>query len=294
MSRKVIITCAVTGGGSAVLAKHPGIPKTPAEIADAALSAAKAGAAIVHIHVRDPETGAPSNSFSLYKEVVHRIRESAVDVVINLTSGMDGELEFSSLDPVELSGSSTLKSPRDRCLHAIMLKPELSTLDCGTMAFDERIFVARPSDLRAIADLMRLAGVKPELECFDLGHIEMAKKLIKEGVIDGPPLFQLCLGTGYGAPATASVIHAMKELLPEGALWGGFGCGIDEMPVVAQLAAMGGHVRVGLEDNIYLRRGVLASNADLVENAVGILERMGATIASPAEARSILHLQKQG
>ncbi|KAA3447256.1 NADPH:quinone reductase [Mesorhizobium sp. SARCC-RB16n] len=293
MSQKVMITCAVTGGGSDVLKKHPNIPKTPKEIAQATLDAAKAGAAIVHIHVRDPKTGAPSNRFELYEEVVNRVRDAAVDVVINLTCGMDGELELSSLEPLKLSDTSTLTDPITRCLHAIKLKPELSTLDCGTMAFDERIYVARMSDLRAMAELMRNAGVKPELECFDLSHIETAKRLIKDGAIDGPPLFQFCLSTGYGAPATASVIQAMKDLLPEGAIWGGFGCGIDEMPAVGQLTAMGGHVRVGLEDNIYLRRGVLALNTDLVENAVGIIERMGRAVASPAEAREILNIAKQ-
>ncbi|MER8607445.1 3-keto-5-aminohexanoate cleavage protein [Mesorhizobium sp. M1233] len=292
MSRKVIVTCAVTGGGSAVLAKHPNIPRTPSQIAEAALEAAKAGAAIVHIHVREPDTGAPSNRFELYEQVVKKLRDGATDVIINLTCGMDGEIELDSSDPLKIGKTSTLKSAIGRCSHAVKLQPELSTLDCGTIAFGERIFVARISDLREMALLMREAGVKPELECFDLGHIETAKQLIKEGTIDGPPLFQFCLSTGYGAPATATVIQAMKELLPKGAVWGGFGCGIDEMPAVGQLVAMGGHVRVGLEDNIYLRRGVLASNADLVDNAVGIIERMGASVASPAEARAILNVVK--
>ncbi|MER9371945.1 3-keto-5-aminohexanoate cleavage protein [Mesorhizobium sp. M0491] len=294
MSRKVVVTCAVTGGGAASLAKHPNIPKTPSQIVKAALEAAKAGAAIVHIHVREPDTGAPSNRFELYEQVVKKLRDAATDVIINLTCGMDGELELASLDPLKIGKASTLKNAIGRCSHAVKLQPELSTLDCGTMAFGDAIFVARMSDLREMATLMREAGVKPELECFDLGHIETAKKLISEGIIDGPPVFQFCLSTGYGAPAVPSAVQAMRELLPSGAVWGGFGCGADEMPIVGQLVAMGGHVRVGLEDNIYLRRGVLASNAELVDNAVGIIERMGASIATPAEARAILGVRKRG
>lgn len=294
MSRKVIVTCAITGGNSAILAKHPNIPKTPSQIVEAALDAAKAGAAVVHIHVREPDTGAPSNRFELYEQVVKKLRDAAIDVVINLTCGMDGTIAIDSVDPIKIGKASTLKDSNARCLHAIKLQPELATLDCGTIVFGEQIFVARMSDLREMARLMREAGVKPELECFDLGHIETAKKLVSEGTIDGRALFQFCLSTGNGAPAGPTVLQAMRELLPSGAIWGGFGCGSDEMPVVAQIVPMGGHVRVGLEDNIYLRRGVLASNAELVENAVGIIERMGASVATPAEARSILGVSKRG
>ncbi|UPK20517.1 3-keto-5-aminohexanoate cleavage protein [Bradyrhizobium sp. 131] len=294
MSQKVIVTCAVTGGGSGVLAKHPNIPKTPSQIADAALEAAKAGAAVVHIHVRDPETGAPSNRFELYEQVVKKVRDASTDVIINLTCGMDGTLSLNSLNPVNLGEATDLKNPMARCLHAVKLQPELATLDCGTMAFGESIFVARMSDLREMATHMREAGVKPELECFELGHIENAKKLVAEGRLEGAPLFQFCLSTGYGAPGNPIVLKAMRESLPQGAVWGGFGCGADEMMMVGQLVAMGGHVRVGLEDNIYLRRGVLASNADLVDNAVGIIERMGASVATPTEARAIFGVVKRG
>lgn len=294
MSQKVIITCAVTGASTAVLAKHPNIPKTPSQIAEAALEAARAGAAVVHIHVRDPSTGLASNQLELYEQVVKKIRDAATDVIINLTCGMDGELLLDSIDPIKIGKTTTLNSPRGRCLHAIKLRPEIGTLDCGTMTFGERIFVARPSDLQEMATLMQRAGVKPELECFDLGHIQNAKKLISEGVIDGPALFQFCLGTPYGAPGTPIVLQAMRELLPSGAIWAGFGLSADEMRLVAQIVPMGGHVRVGLEDNIYLRRGVLASNAELVENAVGIIERMGASVATPAEARAILGVVKRG
>ncbi|MFK4380906.1 3-keto-5-aminohexanoate cleavage protein [Bradyrhizobium sp. USDA 223] len=294
MSRKVIVTCAVTGGSSEVIAKHPDIPKTPSQIAAAALDAAKAGAAVVHIHVRDPETGVPSHRLELYEHVVKKLRDAATDVIINLTCGMEGSVRLESLDPIKLDTASSLKSPAGRCIHAIKLQPEIATLDCGTMAFGESIFVARMSDLREMATLMRDAGVKPELECFELGHIENAKRLVSEGKIDGRPLFQFCLSTGYGAPAVPIVMQAMRDILPSGAIWAGFGCGADEMPAVPQLVGLGGHVRVGLEDNIYLRRGVLASNAQLVENAVGIIERMGASVATPAEAREILGVVKRG
>ncbi|MCK1268907.1 3-keto-5-aminohexanoate cleavage protein [Bradyrhizobium sp. 49] len=294
MSRKVVLTCAVTGASSAVLAKHPDIPKTPSQIAAAAIEAAKAGAAIVHIHVREPETGAPSNRFELYEQVVKRIRDAATDVIINLTCGMDSGLLIDSLDPIVIGKTTTLKNPIERCIHAIKLRPELATLDCGTICAGESIHVARMSDLREMATLMRDAGVKPELECFELGHIEIAKKLIAEGKINNPALFQFCLSTGAGAPAVPIVMQAMRDILPPGAIWAGFGCSADQMPTVAQMVALGGHIRVGLEDNIYLRRGVLASNAQLVENAVGIVERMGVSIATPAEAREILGVLKCG
>ncbi|MGY3509209.1 MULTISPECIES: beta-keto acid cleavage family enzyme [Bradyrhizobium] len=294
MSRQVIITCAVTGSSSPALEKHPGIPKTPSQIADAALDAAKAGAAVVHIHVRDPESGAASNKFELYEQVVKRLRDAATDVIINLTCGMDGSISLESLDPVTISKATSLKTPLGRCVHAIKLQPEIATLDCGTLTFGESIFVARMSDLREMATLMRDAGVKPELECFELGHIETAKQLISEGKVDNPALFQFCLSTGYGAPAVPIVMQAMRDILPAGAIWAGFGCSAVQMATVPQLVGLGGHVRVGLEDNLYLRRGVLASNAQLVENAVGIIERMGASVATPAEARNILGVVKRG
>lgn len=294
MSRKVILTCAITGANVAILEKHPKLPKTPSEIARAAIDAAKAGATVVHVHVREPDTGMPSNRFELYEEVVKRIRDASIDVVINLTCGMDGGLVLDSCYPIEVSQASTLRDARTRTLHAVTLQPELATLDCGLLLIADYIYVARLSDLREMATLMQNAGVKPELECFDFGHIEVAKQLIKEGVIRGTPLFQFCLGTGYGAPYSPLVLMAMKECLPPDSNWAGFGCSREEMPTLAQIVNLGGHVRVGLEDNIYLRRGVLASNADLVENAVGIIERMGASVATPAEARAMLGLVKRG
>lgn len=293
-SRKIIVTCAVTGANSAVLSKHPAIPKTPEEIAAAALEAARAGASIVHIHVRDPKTGLASNELNLYSEAVERIRASSTDVVINLTCGMDGEITFDSLDPIKLGAGTTLKTPKLRVQQALHLKPEIASLDCGTIGFTgDRIFVVRMSDLREMAALLREAGVKPELECFELGHIENAKRLIAENLIEGPPLFQLCLGTGASAPATPLVVEVMRSQLPSEAIWAAFGCGIDEMPMVAQVVNSGGHVRVGLEDNIWLRKGVLASNSDLVANAVDIIRKLGCEPATPAEARQMLNLLKR-
>lgn len=293
MSQKVILACAVTGANTSVLAKHPNIPKTPSQIADAAIDAAKAGAAIVHIHVREAD-GTPSNRLELYEQVVKKLRDSSTDVIINLTCGMDGTITLDSTEPPTLGKGTTLKGPRDRCLHAIKLRPEIATLDAGVIATGESIWMGRMSDLREMAKLMQDAGVKPEIECFDFSHIENGKRLIAEGAVKGVPLFQFCLSTGYGAPAEPLVLEAMKQMLPPGAIWAGFGCGAEQMPTVALVVKQGGHVRVGLEDNIYLRRGVLASNTDLVESAVGIIERMGASVATPPEARAILGLEKCG
>lgn len=287
---RTIITCAVTGGSEDVVAKHPNFPITPKEIADAAIGAAKAGAAIAHIHVRDPETGLPSTEFTLYKETVERIRDSGVDLILNLTCGMDGEIEIESLSPFKLGPGTTLKNAEDRVSHAVSLKPELGSLDCGVADFYDAIYIARPDDLRTMARLLREAGVKPEIECFDFKHIENAKMLIEERLIDAPPVFQLCLGTGDGAPAHADVLRVMVDQLPEGAIWAAFGCGRQEMPIVAAAAAMGGHVRVGLEDNLYIRRGEFASNEQLVENAAEIITRIGGSVATPDEARDILQL----
>ncbi|PDT64156.1 NADPH:quinone reductase [Bradyrhizobium ottawaense] len=293
MSRKVVVSCAVTGGSSTVLAKHSGIPRSPSEIVAAAVDAAKAGAAIVHIHVREDD-GTPSGRLELFEQVVKKLRDSSTDVIVNLTCSLYGTITLDSCDPPTFGKATKLRKPKDRVIHAIELKPEIATLDCGVMSWGDSIYVARMSDLRQMTRLMQDAGVKPEIECFELGHIENAKRLIKEGTLKSPPLFQFCLSTGYGAPAEPLVLQAMREILPSGAIWGGFGCGADEMPTVAQIVRLGGHVRVGLEDNIYLRRGVLASNTDLVESAVGIIERMGASTASPSEARQMLGLEKRG
>ena len=290
MSRKIVLTCAVTGGGDDVLAKHPNIPKTPQEIANAALEAAEAGAAVVHIHVRDPETGHASNKTELYADVMRLIREKNGDVLINLTGGMDSEIILEQDDPPKLSSDSTLKSPEKRVAHIVELKPDMATLDCGVQAGDDEVSLFQIRHVRAIAKLFRDAGVKPEVEVFDLSHIEVANRVYEEGLLDDPPLFQFCLATGYGAPSNPMVIETMRREVPANAVWSAFGCSRLEMPTVAFTAAMGGHTRVGLEDNIYIRRGVLASNRDLVENAVGIMTRMGYQMATPQEARDIFHV----
>jgi uncharacterized protein (DUF849 family) len=288
--KQTIISCAVTGASIDALAKHPRMPKTPDEIASACVEAGAAGAAIVHIHVRDPVTGMPRSDVELYRAVVERVTRAAPDLLLNITCGMDGELALSSLNPIRIDATSTLTTADRRVSPATQLRPDLASLDCGVMDFGGILFVARMQDLRAMATAMVEAGVKPELECFEFGHIENAKRLIREGLIPGPPLFQLCLGTGYGAPATVRTLEALVAELPVGAIWSAFGCGATEMPMVAAASQLGGHVRVGLEDNLYLRKGELASNGQLVANAREIIERMGGSVATPAEARRILGL----
>ena len=287
----VIITCAVTGGDDSVLKKHPRIPKTPNEIAEACLAAAEAGAAMVHIHVRDPETGMPSNETELYGRAFEQVRASNKEVIVNLTAGMDGEIVLKRTFPPELDPATTLTSAEERVRHVVELKPDVASLDCGVFGDGEFIYVTTMPDLQYMAEAMRSAGVKPEIECFELGHVANGLQLIKNGFIDDPPLFQVCLGTSGGAPATASSLQAMVSHLPPNAVWQAFGVGAQEMPVVALAAASGGHVRVGLEDNIYLRKGVLADNQDLVRNAAEIIERLGYKVATPAEARETFGLR---
>lgn len=296
MNRKVAITCAVTGSGDTV-GKHPNIPITPQQIAEASIEAAKAGAAVVHIHVRDPETGAPSRDPVLFKEVVDRIRDEATDVIINLTAGMGGDLTLGPPDaPHVIDEEATDLAPwSERISYVGTLKPEICTLDCGTMNFGhgDYIMTNTPQMLRKLAEGIKEFGVKPEIEVFDTGHLWLAKQLISEGLIDGPPLFQLCLGIPWGAPANTTLMKAMVDELPEGAVWSGFGIGRDQMPMAAQAAILGGNVRVGLEDNLYLEKGVFASNAQLVERAASILTLMGAELATPEEARSMFGVTKQ-
>lgn len=295
MSNDIILTCAVTGANNAAVEVHPDLPITPKQVADAAISAAKAGAAVAHIHVREPDTGAASNRPELYKEVVDRIRNSETDVIINLTTGMDGEVVLDPENPRLMAEGTNVKPPLERMRHIELCRPEICTLDCGVMAFGgETIYVGRHQDLKAMATEMKRLGVKPELEVFDPGQIENARKLIKDGVIEDDPLFQFCLGTTAGAPATTGVMQAMKELVPEGSNWAAFGVGPSQFPMVAQAALLGGHIRVGLEDNLRLRRGVFASNAQLVEQAVTIVEALGKTMLSPADVRKKLNLKKQG
>jgi len=295
MNFEVFISCAVTGAGDTV-GKHPDIPVTPKQIADAALEAARAGAAIAHCHVRDPETGQGTRDPALYREVVDRIRDSDTDVIINLTSGMGGDVAIGRGEtPMAFGNETDLVGPMTRLEHVEELLPDICSLDCGTLNFGDgnMIYVSTPAMLRAGAKRIQELGVKPELECFDTGHLWFAKQMIEEGLVDAPPMFQLCHGIPWGAPADTTTMKAMVDNLPEGAVWAGFGIGRMQMPMVAQTVLLGGHVRVGLEDNLYLDKGVFASNGQLVERAAGIVTMMGANVLGPGEVRAKLGLEKR-
>ena len=292
MNYEVIVSCAVTGAGDTV-GKSPLIPVTPEEVANAAIEAAKAGAAITHIHVRDPETGKGSRDPELFKEAVDRIRSSDTDVVINLTSGMGGDWTPSDDEPAMPGPGTDMIGPLERLAHVKELLPEICSLDCGTLNFGDgnEIYIATPPYLRKMATLTKEWGVKPELEVFELGHLRFAKQMIAEGLIAEPPMFQICLGIPWGADHSVDMLKVMKDELPGEAVWGGFGISRMQMPIAAAAVAMGGNVRVGLEDNIYLERGVHATNAQLVEKVIGIIDLMGARAVTPAEAREKLGLQ---
>jgi uncharacterized protein (DUF849 family) len=294
MNRNVIVSCAVTGSGDTV-GKHPAIPVTPEEIATAAIEAAKAGAAIAHIHVREPDSGNPSRRVDLYREVVERVRGSDVDVIINLTTGMGGDLYFGPDDqPMNFGDSTDCVGQMERIKHVEDLLPEICSLDCGSFNYSEGdyVYISTPNMLEQGARRLQEIGVKPELEVFELGQLSFAKYLIKQGFLDNPPLFQVCLGIRWAAEANTSSFKAMVDALPDGCNWGGFGIGAMEMPMVAQAVLLGGNVRVGLEDNLYLEKGVFASNAQLVERACNIVQLMGCSIQTPAEARQTLGLRK--
>jgi uncharacterized protein (DUF849 family) len=289
MARPVIITCALTGGAP-LTGKHPAIPVTPAQIATAAIEAAQAGAAIAHIHVRDPATGNSSADLALYREVVDRIRDSGTDVIVNLTTGEGGILPLEG-SPAErfTQPAPSLLPPSARVAHIEALRPEICSLDMGTMNFGDALFFNTPRDIAAIAAGIGRAGTIPELEVFDTGHIRLACQMLSRGEIPARCLFQLCLGVPWGAPASAEAMVTMRNMLPPGAIWAAFGIGAAQFPMVAQAVLLGGHVRVGLEDNVFLSRGVLApTNAALVEKAVRIIEWLGESVASPAEARAII------
>jgi len=291
VNHEVIITCALTGAGDTV-GKSEHVPVTPAQIAASAVEAANAGAAVVHIHVRDVESGQGSREVALYREVVRRVRDSGVDVVINLTAGMGGDLVIDQEDPLKPVDGTDLVNGLDRLPHVEELLPDICTLDCGSLNFGEgsQLYVSTPDMLRAGAKRIQELGVKPEMEIFDTGHLWFATKLISEGLIDPPPLFQLCMGIPYGAPANPQLLQAMVNMLPAGAIWASFAIGRDQLPWVAQSALLGGHVRVGLEDNLYLTKGVKATNGQLVERAVSIVEDLGAKVATPDDARRLLGL----
>ncbi len=292
MNFETIVTCAVTGAGDTV-GKSPHIPVTPQQIADAAIEAAKAGAAIAHIHVRDPETGKGSRDVELFKEAVELVRASDTDVVINLTAGMGGDWVPSEDDPALPGPGTDMIGPEDRLAHIKACLPEICSLDCGTLNFGNgnEIYISTPPILRRMAQLTQEWGVKPELEVFDLGHIRFAKAMVEEGLIDAPPMFQLCLGIPWGADQTVETMAAMKAQLPPGASWASFGISRMQMPMAAAAVALGGNVRVGLEDNIWLDRGVPATNGQLVARVLEIIERMGGRALSPQEARDRLNLR---
>jgi uncharacterized protein (DUF849 family) len=286
----VFITCAVTGSADSA-GKSPHVPVTPAQIAASALEAHAAGAAIVHLHVREPETGKASRNPALFRELVERIREVNREVILNLTGGMGGDLVIGpEQDPLNFQAGTDFVGPQQRIAHVLALAPEIGSLDCGSLNFDELIYGTTPGYLRQMARAYQRRSVRPELEVFELGHIELAKQLIAEGLIDTPALFQLCLGIKYGAPATSEAMLAMRDALPPGSPWSAFGLGRMQMPMAAQAVLMGGNVRVGLEDNLYLERGVLATNAQLVERAKSIILLLGARVLSAKQTRERLGL----
>ena len=294
MNHDVIITCALTGAGD-TSGRSPLVPVTPKQIADAAVEAAKAGATVVHCHVRDPKTGQFSRDVALYRELMERIREADIDIIVNLTAGMGGDLHIGpGENPMEFGPNTDLVGPLTRLAHVEELLPEICTLDCGTLNFGDgdTIYVSTPAQLRAGAKRIQELGVKAELEIFDTGHLWFAKQMIKEGLLDDP-LFQLCLGIPWGAPADTTSMKAMVDNLPANAVWAGFGIGRMQMPMAAQAVLLGGNVRVGLEDNLWLDRGVLASNGQLVERAAEILSRLGARVLSPAEGRVKMGLKER-
>ena len=294
MNYDVIVTCAVTGAGDTT-SRSPHVPVTPKQIADAAIQAAKAGAAIAHIHVRDPETGKGSRDPKLFKEVVDRVRDSDTDVVINLTAGMGGDWVPSAQDPAMPGPGTDMISAEERLRHVQDCLPEICTLDCGTMNFAEADYVMTntPGMLRAMGRMMTELGIKPEIEAFDTGHLWLAKQLVNEGVLDSPALIQLCMGIPWGAPNDLNTYMAMVNNVPDGWNWSSFSIGRDQMPYVAASVLAGGNVRVGLEDNIWLDKGVLATNEALVQRAVTIIDAMGSSIMTPQQVREQLGLTKR-
>jgi 3-dehydrocarnitine:acetyl-CoA trimethylamine transferase len=295
MTREVFITCAVTGSGSSQ-DRSPHVPRSPEQIANSAIAAAKAGAAIVHCHVRDPESGVPSRDPKLYREVTERVRDAEVDVVLNLTAGMGGDIVFGPPSaPLPLNDATDMVSAEERLAHIEDCLPEICTLDCGTMNFAEADYVMTntPGMLTTMGARMEALGVKPEIEAFDTGHLWYAKQLVKDGVLSSPALVQLCMGIPWGAPNDLNTFMAMVNNVPHDWNWSAFSIGRDEMPYVAASVLAGGHVRVGLEDNLWLGKGELATNEALVSRAVSIIENMGATIMGPDAVRQKLGLTKQ-
>ena len=294
-NKEVFITCAVTGSGN-TQERSSFVPRSPSEIATSAIEAAKAGAAIVHCHVRDPDTGKPSRSLDFYRQVTELIRSSSTDVILNLTAGMGGDLVLGGTgSPLPPAAGTDMISAKARIEHIEQCLPELCTLDCGTMNFAEADYVMTntPGMLREMGTIMTTIGVKPEIEAFDTGHLWFAKQLVHEGVLNSPALVQLCMGVPWGAPDDLNTFMAMVNNVPKDWNWSAFSLGRSQMPYVAASVLAGGNVRVGLEDNLWLRKGVLATNAQLVSNAVSIIENLGSTILSPSQVRSKLGLLKR-
>ncbi|WP_299419271.1 3-keto-5-aminohexanoate cleavage protein [uncultured Shimia sp.] len=295
MNREVFITCAVTGSGG-TQDRSPHVPRSPKQIADSAIAAAKAGAAVVHCHVRDPETGAPSRDLGYYREVTDRIRDSEVDMVLNLTAGMGGDIVFGGVEsPLPTVDGTDMVGATERVAHVAECLPEICTLDCGTMNFAEADYVMTntPGMLRSMGKMMTDLGVKPEIEAFDTGHLWFAKELVKEGVLAPDALVQLCMGVPWGAPDDLNTFMAMVNNVPDDWTFSAFALGRNQMAYVAAAVLAGGNVRVGLEDNLWLDKGVLAENWQLVERAGTIIENMGARVIGPAEVREKLGLVKR-
>ena len=295
MSKEVFITCAVTGSGG-TQDRSPHVPRSPKEIADSAIAAAKAGAAIVHCHVRDPETGVPSRDLKLYRELTDRIRESEVDMVLNLTAGMGGDIVFGGTDaPFPVAAGTDMVGAKERVAHVAECLPEICTLDCGTMNFAEADYVMTntPGMLQAMGKMMTDLGVKPEIEAFDTGHLWYAKQLVEDGILEAPALVQLCMGVPWGAPDDLNTFMAMVNNVPSDWTFSAFALGRNQMAYAAAAVLAGGNVRVGLEDNLWLEKGVLAENHQLVARAKNVVEGMGARVIGPDEVRAKLGLTKR-
>ena len=296
MRKSVFITAAITGSGG-TQDRSPLVPRSPQQIAEAAIDAAKAGAAVVHCHVRDPETGKPSRDLALYREVTDRIRESDTDVVLNLTAGMGGDMIFGDVEsPLPLNPDATdMIGASARVAHVKECLPEICTLDCGTMNFAEADYVMTntPGMLRAMAEMMTKMGVRPEIEAFDTGHLWFAKQLVEEGLIEDPVMVQLCMGVPWGAPDDLNTFMAMVNNVPSNWTFSAFSIGRHQMPYVAAATLAGGNIRVGLEDNLWLKKGVLATNAQLVEKAASIVAQLGPSLMGPQEVRDELKLVKR-
>ena len=295
MNREVFITCAITGSG-ATQDRSPHVPRSPKQIADSAIAAANAGAAVVHCHVRDPETGAPSRKLAYYREVTERIRAADIDIVLNLTAGMGGDIVFgNAAQPLPLATGTDMVGATERVAHIADCLPEICTLDCGTMNFAEADYVMTntPGMLQAMGRMMTELGVKPEIEAFDTGHLWYAKQLVADGVLAPDALVQLCMGVPWGAPDDLNTFMSMVNNVPDTWTFSGFGLGRNQMAYVAASVLAGGNVRVGLEDNLWLGKGVLATNEQLVSRAKTIIESMGARVIGPDEVRAKLGLTKR-